>query len=79
MSSTLIASTMIGCAPNGTVAAPAAKRGPGLLVRALVWWFSVRAKQRSRRQLAELDPRLLRDIGLDRATAFEESRRSLWQ
>ena len=33
---------------------------------------------KSRRQLAELDDRLLRDIGLDRATARFESSKSYW-
>jgi uncharacterized protein YjiS (DUF1127 family) len=33
---------------------------------------------RSRRQLAELDERLLRDIGLDRATARFEATKSYW-
>ena len=33
---------------------------------------------RSRRQLAELDERLLRDIGLDRATARFEASKSYW-
>lgn len=33
---------------------------------------------RSRRQLAELDDRLLRDIGLDRATARLEAEKSYW-
>ena len=33
---------------------------------------------RSRRQLAQLDDRLLRDIGLDRATARFESAKSYW-
>ncbi len=34
--------------------------------------------QRSRRQLAELDDRLLRDIGLDRASARFEATKGLW-
>jgi uncharacterized protein YjiS (DUF1127 family) len=34
--------------------------------------------KRSRRHLAELDERLLRDIGLDRATARGEADRSYW-
>jgi len=34
---------------------------------------------RSRRQLAELDERLLRDIGLDRATARFEASRPFWE
>jgi len=33
---------------------------------------------RSRRQLAQLDERLLRDIGLDRATARFEATRGFW-
>ncbi|MBM3646250.1 MAG: DUF1127 domain-containing protein [Alphaproteobacteria bacterium] len=33
---------------------------------------------RSRRQLAELDDRLLRDIGLDRATARREADKGFW-
>ena len=54
-------------------------RQNGLLVRLVVAWFDLRAKQRSRHQLAQLDPRLLRDIGIDRASAFEESQRSMWR
>lgn len=53
--------------------------GHGLAVRLLVSWFNLRAKQRSRHQLGELDARLLRDIGIDRMTASEEARRSVWQ
>jgi len=33
---------------------------------------------RSRRQLAELDDRLLRDIGLDRARALYEADKGFW-
>jgi uncharacterized protein YjiS (DUF1127 family) len=33
---------------------------------------------RSRRQLAQLDERLLRDIGLDRATARFEAAKGFW-
>jgi uncharacterized protein YjiS (DUF1127 family) len=51
----------------------------GLTLRLLESWFGMLAKQRSRRQLAELDSRLLRDIGIDRASAYEEARRSVWQ
>jgi uncharacterized protein YjiS (DUF1127 family) len=41
--------------------------------------FMTRAElAKSRRQLAELDDRLLRDIGLDRATARFESNRGYW-
>jgi len=34
--------------------------------------------RKSRRQLAELDDRLLRDIGLDRGTARYESTKGFW-
>ena len=34
--------------------------------------------RKSRRQLAELDDRLLRDIGLDRGTARYEADRGFW-
>jgi uncharacterized protein YjiS (DUF1127 family) len=34
--------------------------------------------RKSRRQLAELDDRLLRDIGLDRGTARYEATKSFW-
>jgi len=53
--------------------------GANPLVRLLTGWFNLQAKQRSRRQLAELDQRLLRDIGIDRATALDEAQRSVWQ
>lgn len=33
----------------------------------------------SRRELRELDARLLADIGLDRAEALEEARKPFWQ
>jgi uncharacterized protein YjiS (DUF1127 family) len=34
--------------------------------------------QRSRRQLAELDERMLRDIGIDRGRAYYESNKGFW-
>ncbi len=41
--------------------------------------FVIRAEiHRSRRQLAELDDRLLRDIGIDRARARFEADKSFW-
>jgi len=39
-------------------------------------WYQ---RHRQRRQLGMLDDRLLRDIGLDRATAMEEAGKSFWQ
>jgi uncharacterized protein YjiS (DUF1127 family) len=74
MSSIMMQSTL---STGRTVAKPIARRG--LTLRLLESWFGMLAKQRSRRQLAELDTRLLRDIGIDRASAYEEARRSVWQ
>lgn len=73
MSSTLMHTATTRQAPIGRPA------GANALVRLLTGWFNLQAKQRSRRQLAELDPRLLRDIGIDRATALDEAQRSVWQ
>lgn len=39
-------------------------------------WYE---RSRQRRQLARMDDRLLRDIGLDRASAMEESSKPFWQ
>ena len=45
------------------------------LVRILDAYFDWRARALSRRQLLSLDDRLLKDIGIDRATAEGEARR----
>ena len=37
------------------------------------------ARQRQRRALGELDERLLRDIGVSRAAARQESTKPIWQ
>jgi uncharacterized protein YjiS (DUF1127 family) len=74
MSSTIMQPTL------STASAPKVRvAGNGIVVRLLVSWFNMRAKQRSRQQLGELDARLLRDIGIDRMAASEEARRSVWQ
>lgn len=38
-----------------------------------------RRRARSRRELAQLDARLLRDIGLDRARALHEASKPFWR
>lgn len=53
-------------------------RGPGWVGRVrdmlrLVWHV-----RRTRRQLAEMDDRMLADIGIGRADAYEETRRAPW-
>ena len=57
-------------------------RAMALLAGAVVVGFDsvmTRAElARSRRQLAQLDERLLRDIGLDRGTARFEASKSFW-
>lgn len=51
---------------------PAATRGPLALLRR---WMRLR---RERAALATLDPRLLQDIGVDRAAAAAEAARPFW-
>lgn len=50
--------------------------------RGLVGWlvrlFDTRSAQQSRRALRDLDEAILRDIGLTRAEALHEARRSFW-
>lgn len=36
-------------------------------------------RSRQRRQLAQLDARMLRDIGVSRSAAFDETRKWFWQ
>lgn len=49
-------------------------RRPGLLARLLCW----QAVARERRRLAELDPHLLDDIGLEAGAARQEAARPFW-
>ena len=49
-----------------------------VLVRGLVELQRRYDLHRSRRQLALLDDRMLRDIGIDRATAKNEALKSFW-
>lgn len=56
------------------------RRRPRLLLLAaveLLMQWQERAEQRQ--ALAELDDRLLRDIGLDRGAARQEARKPFWQ
>lgn len=52
---------------------------PGLLRLALgvglLWWH----RHRTRRQLAEMEARMLKDIGVSRMDAREEARKWFWQ
>ena len=52
----------------------AAPPANGLLALLRVW----RTRQRQRHQLARLDDRMLRDIGLDRARALHEAEKPFW-
>lgn len=46
------------------------------LVRRVVFWMEL---AESRRRLRQLDERMLRDIGVDRADAEREARRPFWE
>lgn len=60
----------------------AAGVGPGLgrlifsTPRTLKLWYE---RHRQRRRLAQLDERLLRDIGIDRAEAMREVSKAFWE
>ena len=49
------------------------------LVQIVHTLFAWHERTRSRRQLAGLNERLLRDIGIDRATAARELDKGFWQ
>jgi len=53
-----------------------ATRAPMTFATLVKRWVDV---ARSRRQLSELDPRLLRDIGLTREAALKEAEKPFWR
>jgi uncharacterized protein YjiS (DUF1127 family) len=59
---------------------PAAGAWPGIAVRAtwLGWLREALRRRRTRRLLAELDDRMLRDIGVSRDEAEYESNKPFW-
>ena len=64
--------------PFRLVAAPAG-RSPVHLLRWLLAWLALAAERyRQRRDLAELDPRLLADIGVTPAEARRECAKPFW-
>lgn len=48
-------------------------------LRAAVTFAKWHSRYRTRSNLAQLDDHLLKDIGVDRQTAFREARRKFWQ
>jgi len=44
-----------------------------------VWIFKVLMRTRTRRALAQLDDRMLRDIGLDKRQVARESQKPFWR
>jgi uncharacterized protein YjiS (DUF1127 family) len=50
-----------------------------LLVAAALLWADWESRARSRRALGQLDPHLLRDIGLTTDLATEETRKPFWR
>ena len=71
--------------PRISVARPAPVTGSwlaGILRLAGVVFASMahwRERAKQRRQLSELDDRLLTDVGLSRSDAWQESRKHFWQ
>lgn len=64
---------------SGTwISAPRQARG-GVLLQVLVVIAAALERHRQRKRLAELDLRLLRDIGVSTEDAWRESRRRFWQ
>jgi uncharacterized protein YjiS (DUF1127 family) len=65
----------------GAVAAPrpASASGGGPIRRALDLLFEWRGRARDRRELARLDERSLRDIGLDRGAVVTECDKPFWR
>ncbi len=57
----------------------AARERPAIATRALALLFAWLERTRSRRQLGELDERMLADIGVDRATAHREADSAFWR
>ena len=57
--------------------APLARTAPASRAQRLSVWAMFRALQ-TRRQLAEMDDRMLRDIGISRVDALQEADRLPW-
>ena len=53
--------------------------GLATLARLTAWIISRHAHARSRRRLADLDDRLLRDIGIDRTVVEDDSTSAFWR
>ena len=63
---------------HSPIPAIARRQRPSVATRALTRVFGWMERAHSRRQLAELDDRMLADIGIDRATAQVEAERPFW-
>ena len=71
---------MTSCIHNLNPDVVVAPLAPRLSLRAVFeTMFLWLALARSRRDLASLDDRALRDVGIDRATAAEEASKPFWQ
>jgi uncharacterized protein YjiS (DUF1127 family) len=51
----------------------------GVVIRVVCALLTWRERARQRRNLASLDDRMLKDIGIDRATARKEADKPFWQ
>lgn len=74
-----MSSTLMSPSTNSRKPVVAAAFSVSALVRLADTVVLMLAKQRSRLALGQLDDRMLRDIGIDRATAVSEAERSIWK
>lgn len=63
-------------APAGYPTRGLARAGPRRLLR---WLLEGMERARQRRELAQLDARMLRDLGLTRGQALAEARKPFWR
>ena len=64
---------------SGTWIAASPQPRSDRLTQVLVAVATALERHRQRKRLAELDPRLLRDIGVSAEDAWQEARRPFWQ
>ncbi len=65
--------------PHSPIRSLPLRRRPGLTARVVDLLSQISMRRRERAQLAQLDPHLLRDIGLDAKAAQTECAKPFWR